>query len=251
MTSTKISQDSSLSQGREITGLFLGWQDYQSDLWLPVAKMTWAQDLSQYCLRYTKGMEFAIAVSPIEKSSFITHPDRLYQSHVTENESLKFKSRMPLSRTKYVPQQQQWLGLPEDPIDPIAYVSRSGGRRYQDSYDVFPELQPDSQGNYHFHFLPLDISKLEPDCYEYLLQLAPGHRLEVTDGRLDDGRFQLGRLPGYLLEMARTCPQAIQLEVARVNPKAPQFHSLLCHATVNGSLLTPFANPEYQTYTEI
>jgi hypothetical protein len=83
------------------------------------------------------------------------------------------------------------------------------------------------------------------------LQLAPGHQLEVTDGRLDDGRFQLGRLPGYLLEMARTCPQAIQLEVARVNPKAPQFHSLLCHATVNGSLLTPFANPEYQTYTEI
>lgn len=251
MIPTKTSQHQSLSHGREITGLFLGWQDYQSDLWLPVAKMTWAPDLSRYCLRYTKGMERAIEISPIEKSSFITHPDRLYQSHVTENESLKFKSRMPLSRTRYVPQQQQWLGLPEDPIDPIAYVSRSGGRRYQDSYDVFPEIKPDSQGNYHFHFLPLDISKLEPDCYEYLLQLAPGHQLEVTDGRLDDGRFQLGRLPGYLLEMARTCPWAIQIEVARVNPKAPQFHSLLCHATVNGALLTPFANPEYQTYTEI
>ncbi len=241
----------SLSQGLEITALFLGWQDYQSDLWLPVANMTWKDDFSQYCFRYTKGMARAIEVSPIQKSSFITHPDRLYRSQITQNESLKFKSRMPLSRTRYVSKQQQWLGLPEDPIDPIAYVSRSGGRRYQDSYDVFPEIKPDSQGNYHFHFLPLDVSKLEPDCYEYLLQLAPGDRLEITDNRLNDGRFQLGRLPGYLQDKARNCPAAIQIEVARVNPKAPQFHSLLCHATVNGALLTPFAAPEYQTYLEI
>ena len=143
MVLTQTSQHPSLSQGREITGLFLGWQDYQSDLWLPVAKMTWAPDLSQYCFRYTKGMERAIEISPID----------------------------------------------------------------------------------------------------------PGHQLEVTDDRLNDGRFQLGRLPGYLREMARACPAAIQIEVCRVNPKAPQFHSLLCHVTINGALLTPFAAPEYQTYT--
>ena len=71
MIPSKTSQYLSLSLGREITGLFLGWQDYQSDLWLPVAKMTWESDLSRYCLRYTKGMEKAIAISPIEKSSFI------------------------------------------------------------------------------------------------------------------------------------------------------------------------------------
>jgi hypothetical protein len=251
LDSTATLDHTSLCQGLDITALFLGWQDYQSDLWLPVAKMTWKDDLSQYCFRYTKGMEFAIEISPIEKSSFIRHPDRLYRSHITENESLDFKSRMPLSRTRYVPKQQQWLGLPEDPIDPIAYVSRSGGRRYQDSYDVFPEIEPDSQGNYHFHFLPLDVSKLEPDCYEYLLQLPPGHQLEVTADRLSDGRFQLGRLPGYLREMAPACPTAVQIEVARVNPNAPRFHSLLCHATVNGALLTPFTAPEYQTYTEV
>jgi hypothetical protein len=243
---------SSLSLGREISGLFLGWQDPSSSLWLPVAKMTWAPDMSRYCFRYTRGMEQAIEISPIEKSSFVTHPDRLYRSHFTENESLKFKSRMPLSRTRYVPQQQEWLGLPKDPIDPIAYVSRSGGHRYQDNYDVFPEIEPDSQGNYHFHFLPLDVSKLEPNSYEYLLQLTPGHQLDITnDTRLSDRQFQLGRLPGYLREMARACPPAIQIEVARINPKAPQFHSCLCHATVNGSLLTPFTASEYQTFTEI
>lgn len=243
--------DSSLSQGRKITALFLGWQDYQSDLWLPVAKMTWKPDLSQYCFGYTKGMERAIEVSPIEKSSFITNPDRLYQSHVTENESLKFKSRMPLSQTKYVPKQQQWLGLPEDPIDPIAYVSRSGGKRHSDSYDVFPEVTPDAEGNYHFHFLPFDLNKLEPDSYAHLLQLPPGQILRVVNDRLGDGRFQLGKLPGYLLALVRSCRQAIQIEVARINPKAPQFHSLLCHATVNGRLLTPFTAPEYQTYDRI
>jgi hypothetical protein len=133
MISNNTSKCQSLLQGREITGLFLGWQDYQSDLWLPVAKMTWAPDLSRYCFRYTKGMERVIEISPIEKSSFILHPDRLYRSHVTKNESLDFKSRMPLSRTKYIPEQQEWLGLPPDPIDPIAYVSRSGGRRINDS----------------------------------------------------------------------------------------------------------------------
>ena len=65
---------------------------------------------------------------------------------------------------------------------------------------------------------------------------------------MSDGRFQLGRLPGYPLEMVRTCRLAIQIEVAIVNPKAPQFHSLLCHATVNNAPLTPFNAPEYQTY---
>jgi hypothetical protein len=250
-TSSDANLDPSLSRGRKITALYLGWQHPQSDLWLPVAKMTWAPDLSEYCFRYTQGMQKAIEISPIEKSSFIRHPDRLYKAHITETESLKFKSRMPLSRTRYVPKQQQWFGLPEDPIDPIAYVSRSGGHRYQDSYDVFPEIKPDLQGSYHFYFSPLGINQLDPNDYEHLLQLAPGNRLEVTDNRLSYGGFPLGRLPGYLLDMVRTCQEAVKIEVAKVNPKAPQFHSLLCHATVNGALLTPFAAPEYQTFTEV
>ena len=237
---------SSHLQGLEIVGLFLGWQDSTSSLWLPVAKMTWASDLSQYCLRYTKGMEQAIEISPIEKSSFIHHPDRLYQSHLSENESLKFKSRMPLSRIRDVSLQQEWLGLPPNPIDPIAYVSRSGGIRYQDSYDVFPEVKSDSVGNYHFHFSPLGIDKLEPCAYQHLLQLTPGSYLNFTNGQLHSKQFNLGKLPGYLAQMVQDFPNAVQIEVAKVNPIAPQFHSLLCHVTVKGELLTPFTAPEYQ-----
>ena len=248
MIPTKTSQHSTLSQGREITGLFLGWQDYQSDLWLPVAKMTWAPDLSRYCKQYTKGMERAIEISPIEKSSFIRHPSRLYQSQLSENESLNFKSRMPLSRTKYVPEHQQWLGLPEDPIDPIAYVSRTGGKRINDSYDVFPEVKPDQDGNYHFYFLPFDLNKLDPDNYKYLLQLIPGVKLRIANDRLKDGNVDLGRLPGYLREIARSCPEAIDIEVAQINRKAPQYIGLLCHATINGKLVTPFTETEYQTF---
>jgi hypothetical protein len=238
----------SLSLGREITALFLGWQDYQSDLWLPVAKMTWAPDLSKYCLRYTRGMERAIAISEIEKSSFKHHPDRLYKSHITEGESLYFKSRMPLWRTTGVPECQKWLGLPPDPIDPIAYVSRTGGKRINDSYDVFPEVKPDDDGNYHFHFFPLDVSKMDDDRYASLLRLLPGDRLEIIDRVLVDKISKIGRLPGYLRDIAHSDPKAIQIEVAKINPKAPRFHGFLCHATVDSSLLTPFSASEYQTY---
>ena len=247
MILTKTSQHPSLSQGRDITGLFLGWQDYQTDLWLPVAKMTWEPDKSQYCFRYTKGMERVIKVSLIEKSSFIDYPDRMYQSHITENESLKFKTRMPLCRTTHVPKHQEWLGLPGDPIDPIAYVSRTGGKRQNDSYDVFPEVNPDADGNYHFHFLPFDLNKMDTDSYRPLLDLPVGSILEVVNDQLSNGRTLFGRLPGYLLTMIRTCRRAVQIEVAQVNPRAAQFQGILCHATVNGQLLTPFDGMEYET----
>lgn len=237
------------TSGLDITALFLGWQDPSSDLWLPVAKMTWAEDLSQYCLRYTKGMEQAIAINPIEKSTFIHHPNRLYQSHITEGESLKFKSRMPLSRTSHVPRHQRWFGLAEEhPIDPIAYVARSGGYRHQDTYNVFPEIRLDADNCYHFYFLPLDPWEIQPDVYQRLLEYKSGHPLQIDSNKVRDGETLIGKLPGHLAEIANSCPNAISINVAKVNPKSPHYYSLLVHARVDGRMYTPFTSVAYQTF---
>ena len=209
--------------------------------------MNWAADLSQYYFRYTEGMNQVIQVSLIEKNAFIHHPDRMYQTQTTKQVSMDFESRMPLHHFKYVPKQQEWFGLPGDPIDPIRFVARSGGYRYGDSYDVFPEIKPDLAGNYHFYFLPLDPWKTEPVIHEHILQLQLQQRLQIDAGKLKDGEIQLGKLPGYLSVMAQTCPEAVSIEVAKVNHKSPDYYSLLCHATVNGQLLTPFAGEEYLT----
>jgi hypothetical protein len=245
-TSSDADLDPSLSRGRKITALYLGWQHPQSDLWLPVAKMTWAPDLSEYCFRYTQGMQKAIEISPIEKSAFIHQPQHLYQSHITQEESLKFKSRMPLSRTRDVPKQQEWLGLPPEPIDPISYVSRSGGYRHHDSYDVFPEVNIGDDGCYHFFFLPLDPWKTEPDIYQHLLEYESGCPLQIDGNAVKNGSIIFGKLPGYLAAIAKSRPDAISLDVAQINPRSPHYYSLLCHATVNGSMYTPFTSSEYK-----
>lgn len=235
----------SLSEGRDITALFLGWQDYQSDLWLPVGKMTWAPDLSQYCFRYTQGMEKVFQVSIIQRSILQNDIRRLSRVINTRNVSTEFKNRMPSKPTRYFPKHLTWLGLPPDPIDSIAYVSRSGGKQHGDSFDVFPEVRPDPNGDYHFHFFPLNLCDVSPELHINLMKYLPGHSFQIVDGMIEDGMIGLGELPGYLLEIARSYPEAIEIELAQVNLKAPQSHSLLCHATIRGKFLTPFQSEPY------
>ena len=80
------------------------------------------------------------------------------------------------------------------------------------------------------------------------MQLIPGVKLRIANDRLKDGNVDLGRLPGYLREIARSCPEAIDIEVAQVNPEAPQYIGLLCHATINGKLVTPFTKIDYEIF---
>ena len=45
-----------------------------------------------------------------------------------------------------------WLNISEHQDDPIALLSRSGGKRKTDNFEVFPCPEPDADGNYHIHF---------------------------------------------------------------------------------------------------
>lgn len=62
----------------------------------------------------------------------------------------RFGSRIP--RRADSMDQYDWLGISHLKGDYIAYLSRSGGRKHGDNYDIFPEVQSDSDGYYIFNF---------------------------------------------------------------------------------------------------
>jgi hypothetical protein len=54
-------------QTGQIKGLFLGWQDPHSHLWLLIGEMTWNLAKTEYYFAHTEGMRQAIQISPIQK----------------------------------------------------------------------------------------------------------------------------------------------------------------------------------------
>jgi hypothetical protein len=239
-----------LAGGLEITALFLGWQDPQSELWLPVGKMTWDTNRRQYYFAYTHGMKQAVDISPIQKNLLWGEPERLEQVQISKGVNLKFKPRMPLARLDETKRELDYYGLSTDAIDPILFVSRSGGRRHSDSYDVFPEIQPDLDGKYHFYFIPLKIATGDRHQHEYINRLAIGTELECSGAYLSDLHgMKIGKLPGYIANLASSHPHDLRVEVAKINSGTDWWcFQLICHATIQTK---PFVSQDYQTLAQL
>jgi hypothetical protein len=205
-----------LSLGLNISALYLGWQDPHSELWLPIGKMTWNHDRSEYYFAYTYGMKQSIEVSLVQKGELYGELDRLYHQQISKGVNLYFKPRMPLSRPDDAKEELAYFGLSTESVNPILYISRSGGRRVGDSYDVFPEVKQDIDGKYHFHFIPLDLAG-NPDRHEYINRLGIGTKLNCVDGYLyDRHRVQIAQAPGYISDLCKSHPDSMKIEVAKM-----------------------------------
>lgn len=229
-------------QTGQIKGLFLGWQDPHSHLWLPIGKMTWNLAKTEYYFAHTEGMRQAIEISPIQKI-ILGGTEKLFEIERSKSISYWFKSRMPIDRLSEAKQQSEYLGLSTSSIDLTALVSRTGGLKNGDSYDVFPDIFPDHDGNYCFYFIPW---KLCADLVDNLVLNSP---IECHSSQIYFDDYPIGQLPGYMNDILAANPSEVEISVAKVNLESTiKSHRLLCCAKTK---IKPFSKPSYQTLVKL
>jgi hypothetical protein len=228
-----------LTGGLEITALFLGCQVDERQ-WLPVQKLIWSNGI--YRMGYVAGVRQAMATSPLWQNFFGLSPiDRIFVSH---NVPAAFSCRMPLDRPEEMPDRLPHLGLPSDLKDPIAYVARSGGYRHKDHRDVFPEINPDSDGKYRFFFGLRDLEVEDPCSIAKIIRSGESLLTEGRNAIVSATNTRIGSIPGYIHALATEHPDLVDIKVERVNQGAwISSRKVLCSATCSG--FVPFAAKEY------
>lgn len=222
--------------------LFIAWQDFSSHAWFPVGRLTF--DGNCYYFVYLQG-----AIAAQEQYNFpglwsFSDFHKVYES--TEILPLLSHRIMPRSRPDYS-DFMQWLNLPENFDDPIALLSRSGGKKATDHFEVFPCPEPDEKGLYHIHFFASNIRCLPSPTAERIASLYPKETLRLARDLenhhdpqalllLTADCMRVGYCPRYLfgdpLKLLRQGSEKVQVVVEQINPPpAPIQFRLLCHLT--------------------
>ena len=238
--------------------LFVAWQDPISRSWFPIGRLTF--DGQRYQFLYIKGAIEA------QKCGFpgVWSLRDFYQVYESTELPPLFANRvMGKSRPDY-PDFIRDLNLNIDDPKPqeIAILSRTGGQRVHDHFEVFPLPEPDN-GIYRIHFFVRGIRYLSPQHQERIAKLAPSDKLRIVHDvqnpydpqallLLTEDFFPVGYCPRYLLhdnfDLLRQEPQQVEIVVERVNPPptATQLR-LLCHLTAPWhSDFRPFVSEMYQ-----
>jgi hypothetical protein len=237
--------------------LFLAWQDPTSRRWFPVGRLTF--DGEMYTFAYTQGAKEA--QDKYDFNLVYSFPDlnKVYTS--TELFPLFYNRMMQSSRPDYK-DYIQWLNIPENEDDPIAILSRSGGRKVTDHYEVFPCPEPDENGLYYIHFFAHGLRHLPPSATERINQLQNQEILYLAnefqnpyDNRAlllcTEDRHIVGYCPRYIVDdvfKLNNHKKPTKVRVERVNPvSAPLQLRLLCNITADwDDDFHPFSSQEYQ-----
>lgn len=160
---------------------------------------------------------------------------------------------MPVNREPD-PKMLESLGLDFNQFDPIEYVARSGGYRYGDCEDLFPEVQPDRLGNYNFVFRTVDSYTFSTPNRPELNSINVGDKVLAT---LIEGRLKLqcqdyiiGSTPPYIRELYKKYREHLKISVFKVNPEVPYEYQFLLLASLNQKIGIPFSELEYQPINE-
>ncbi|MBD2773124.1 HIRAN domain-containing protein [Iningainema tapete] len=238
--------------------LFLAWQDPNSRCWFPVGRLTF--DGKKYQFVYTHG-----AVEARDKCGFplvYSFPE-LHKVYTSDELFPLFSNRvMRRSRPDYR-NYLELLNISMHEDDPIAILSRSGGRKVTDHFEVFPCPEPDENGFYHIHFFAHGLRHLPLCAAERINQLQSGELLYLAhefQNPYDPNALLLctmdhyivGYCPRYILndtfKLKNENPKFLKVHVERVNSvPAPLQLRLLCNLTGQWHEdFRPFSSHEYQ-----
>ena len=235
--------------------LYLAWQDPESRQWYPVGKLS--SDEAIYRFVYTKGATLSKNFLPFGsmRDLYAEYKSRdllpLFANRIISKKRLEYRDFL------------NWLDLREGEADPLVVLARTEGVRETDSLTVFPCPEPDQEGKYVVHFFSHGIRYLPDDARIRIGKLRGGDRLYLMldpqnryDGcaialRTGDPTTIVGYCPRYIscdfLEILENNPDAVRVEVKRVNADAPIQLRLLCTLTADWpDNFRPCSGEEYQ-----
>ena len=221
--------------------LFLTWQDKESRKWYPIGQLTF--DGEVYRFFYIKGAETAKTESNFQE--IVSFPDlrEIYES--TELFPMFANRVMPSSRPEYK-QTIEWLALPENTLDPLAFIARSGGTKVNDRFEMFCYPEPDENKNYSLHFFAHGLRHLTRCSIDEISSLEQNEMIYIAQdfqNPHDKNALQLhtlnhhivGYCPNYLLDDINEVIRSKELcnvQVERVNDSnSPLQFRLLCKMT--------------------
>jgi hypothetical protein len=246
--------------------LFIAWQDPKGRSWAPIGRLTY--DEGHYEFAYLKGAELAQKTSGFEALTSFPDLTKVYRS---DELFPIFSNRLPSPSRPDYSEFVEWLNIPQGQADPIAVLSRSGGRRVTDSLEVFPNPEPDASGNFSIHFFAHGLRYLPKESVERIDHLREGERLLLcydfqnphdpkalilrTNDAYPGDRHIVGYCPRYLLEDAFKVLEEehglSEVAVERVNlPPAPLQVRLLCRLKARWpSGFRPFSTGNFKLIT--
>jgi len=232
-----------------ITGLYMGWTDPNSGAWFPVEKMTW-QDGKYYTV-HLEGMKSTMEINQVQRTIVKCGLARLDRVEVSSNINVSFRTKMPVNRPYRDVIKLERLGLSTDltQFDAFEYTARTSGKTKGNHNDLFPEVTPDPDGKYRFYF---GIGNLnDAEVVEQIQKVQLGDLLTIEDKIIYHDHRKVDTAPGYVADLAKHHPQAIDLTVVKVNDDISSYNKLLCCFAVDGRITVPFSDPQYQPLVDV
>lgn len=243
--------------------LFLTWQDPATRRWFPVAKLC-SSDRHTYSFEYIEGVHAAR-----EHGFELIHGfTSLHTSYESDQLFPLFSNRvLPRSRPEYK-SVLEWLSIGANDNEKVAILSRSGGRRATDNFEVFPCPEINSDGEYQIFFLVHGLSHMPPEAMTRAEKLQPGEPLLMlkdfqnsvdasaimlrTADQYQNDNYLIGYCPAYLnseihslLGQGDSHSPMITVERINLDPAPLQFR-VLCRMSARPPLgFLPFNGPTY------
>lgn len=221
--------------------LFLTWQDVSnSRSWFVIGRINKTD--TGYRFQYVNQALAAF------RSGFIPLPEfpDIYEVYESPYLFPILTNRLlPKSRPDYNDSLLR-VGVGIDDADYFTILSRTGGIRATDNIGVFPESEPDEQGNYQIVFFANGLRHLPIESENEVLNLVSGTQLEIVCDDANDSdrdalliysnRVKVGWIPRFYCKDIRYLlgidPETVVLKVMQVNPRtAPIQQRLLCSLT--------------------
>ncbi|NES74346.1 MULTISPECIES: HIRAN domain-containing protein [unclassified Okeania] len=238
--------------------LFLAWQDSVTRSWFPVGSLTYKNNWYEFV--YLRGAEEAKNKCGFSGIWSLNEFDKVYRSQ----ELLPVFSHRIMKKTRPdYPDFISWQNLSETEDEPMVLLSRSGGKKVTDNYEIFPYPEQDENGVYHLYFFSHGLRYMASETIEKIKKLEVGETLFLMhDAQNNFDRdalmlrtkdfYLLGFCPRYLLNdvfpLLKKYPDAVKVILERVNlPPAPLQMRLLCHLIVKHDDFQPFSSEMYES----
>lgn len=238
-----------------VTALFKGETDPKTGIWFPIEKMTWTYSDGSYldCATvFTQGARMFEQMYP-QQANIITFGSLDQVKKAQDISSCSWSNRMPVNRDPD-PAMLEILGINALLFDPVEYVARSGGYKYGDRNDLFPEVQPDINGNYNFIFRTVDsyvfISKNRAELNSIIVGDEVDLFLTEYRSELRCQNQVIGYAPRYIQELYKKYRDKLEINIFKVNSQSPYEYQFLCQAILNQREGRPFSELEYLPFEQ-